>query len=159
MLQSAPKDLKPNPRNRASKVPYNYTVPRVPNFRPFCSTISPFLDIPHFRFDIDSYVKISKCHKIFHFLAGHQNIHSFIFPSDCHIYHKVWARLDENCRSSVLKFPAPYGSVLTKISKCHKIFKFWQITKNSYSLNSLMTNILTIKFGWNWVKTGGPVAF
>ncbi len=30
---------------------------------------------------------------------------------------------------AVLKVPAPYGPVLTKISKCHKIFKFWQIAK------------------------------
>ena len=63
---------------------------------------------------------------------------------------KVWPRLDENCRrSSVLKFPAPYGSVLTKNAKCHKIFKFWQIAKSTYSLNSLVINILTIKFGCN----------
>ncbi len=35
----------------------------------------------------------------------------------------------KNYRSSVLKFPDPYGSVLTKISKYHKIFNFWQITQ------------------------------
>ena len=50
ILQSAPNDPKPNSRNQASKVPYMGTVvPRVINFRPFCSTISPFQDIPHFR--------------------------------------------------------------------------------------------------------------
>ncbi len=38
-------------------------------------------------------------------------------------------------------------SVLTKISKWHEILKFWQITKNSYSLNSLVTNMLIIKSG------------
>ncbi len=42
-------------------------VPWVPNFHPFRSTISRFSDIPHFRFPIDSYVKISNCHKIFKF--------------------------------------------------------------------------------------------
>ena len=76
----------------------------------------------------------------------------FIFPYDCHIYHKVWPRLDKNGRSSILKFPAPYGSVLTKISKCHKIFKFQQIAKKGYSLNSLVTNILKIwlELNENW---------
>ena len=38
-------------------------------------------------------------------------------------------------------FQAPYGSVLTKNSKCHKVFKFWHIAKNTYSLNFLVTNI------------------
>ena len=71
-----------------------------------------------------------------------------------------WPWSDENCtRSRVLKFPAPYGSVLTKMSKWHKIFKFWQITKNSYSLNSLMTNMLTMNLDWNWMKTRGAEAF
>ncbi len=36
----------------------------------------------------------------------------------------------------VLKFPAPYGPVLTKISKCHKMFNFEQITKTSVTLSS-----------------------
>ena len=49
--------------------------------------------------------------------------------------------------------------MLTNISKCHDIFKFWQFTKNSYSLNSLMTNILTIRFRWNGMKTVGAVGF
>ncbi len=58
----------------------------------------------------------------FNFVADCHNIHNFIFSYDCRIYHIVWPRSDENCRrSSVLKFSAPYVSVLTKISKCHQI--------------------------------------
>ena len=46
----------------------------------------------------------------------------FVFPYDCRIYHKVWPGSNENCtRSSVLKFPAPYGSVLTKMWKCESL--------------------------------------
>ena len=75
-------------------------------------------------------VKISKCHKIFNFLADRQNIHNLIFPYDCHIYLKVWPRSDNNYRrSSLFKFPVPNGYMLTKISKCHKIFKSREVTK------------------------------
>ena len=67
--------------------------------------------------------------------------------------------MDENGRkSSVLKFPAPYGCVLTKISKWHNIFKFWEIVKNGYSLNSLVTNIIAVKFVCNWMNIVGAVA-
>ncbi len=80
-------------------------------------------------------------------MADRQNIYNFTFPYDCLSYTQVWLRSDQNCwRSSVLKFSAPYGPVLTKISKQHKSFKFWQIAKTSNSLYSLMTTILTIQF-------------
>ncbi len=56
-LQRVPNDPKPNSRNRASKAPgikssfHMCTIgSKVPNFRPFCSFISRFQDIPHFRF-------------------------------------------------------------------------------------------------------------
>ncbi len=47
-------------------------------------------------------------------------------PYDCLIYQKVWLRSDDNwgSRSSILKFPAPYGPVSTKISKSHKIYNY-----------------------------------
>ncbi len=131
----------------------------IPSFRPFRSTISRFQDITHFRiFPIDSQVKISKCHKILSFLSDRQNVHKCVFPYDCLIYHKVlWS--DKICRrSSVLKFSAPYGHMLTKISMCHKSFKFLHI-KKSISLYSLMTNLLRIKFDWNWMKTVGAAPF
>ena len=35
----------------------------------------------------------------------------------------------------------------------------WQITKKSHSLYSFMTNILTIKFGWNQMKIGISLSF
>ncbi len=106
ILQSVPNDPKPHP------------------------TISRFRDIPHFRFPIDSYAKISKCHKIFNFLADRQNIHNLIFPYDCRTYHKVWQWSDKNYRrSSIFKFPAPYCSVLTKISSAITFFNFGRSPK------------------------------
>ncbi len=52
----------------------------------------------------------------------------------------------------MLKFPAPYFPVLTKISKCHI---FLQI-----ALYSRMTSyIFIIKFDINRAKTVGEVAF
>ncbi len=53
-------------------------VPRVPNFRPFHSTVKHLRDIPHFRFAIDPNVKNSKFHKMFiYFLADRQNSHLY----------------------------------------------------------------------------------
>ncbi len=72
---------------------------------------------------------------------------------------KFGLRSDENCRrSSDLKFPPPYGPLLTKISKCHKIFDFWQIAKKVIAY-SPMTNICIITFGLNRTETVGKVAF
>ncbi len=65
---------------------------------------------------------------------------------------------DENCRSSDLKFPPTYGPLLTKISKCHKIFDFWQFAKKVIAY-SPMTNICIITFGLNRTETVGKVAF
>ena len=97
-------------------------VPRVPNFSPFHSTASCFQNIAHFR--IYPLTPMLKFQSITNFLIlpDRQNIYNFTFPCDCFIYHKVWLRLDKNCMSSVLKFSATYGPVLTKISKCHKVF-------------------------------------
>ena len=117
-----------------------------------CSTLSPKFssaslydrDIPHLTFPIDSHVKISKCHKIFNYWQIAKISINYI-PYDCLIYHKVWLRLDKNYRSSsVLKFPAPYGSASPKISKCPKMFNFWQIAKISIALHSPMTTLFVI---------------
>ena len=43
------------------------------------------------------------------------------FPYGTQCPHKDWRRSDEKCRSnSFLKFLAPYGPVITKLSKFHK---------------------------------------
>ncbi len=46
-----------------------------------------------------------------------------------------------------------------KISKCHKIFKFWQIAKTFIILHPLMTALFIIKFGSGRIKSVGGVAF
>ena len=38
-------------------------------------------------------------------------------------------------------------------------FKIWQIAKKSNSLYSPLIAMLSIKFGWNWMKTVGTIAF
>ncbi len=46
----------------------------------------------------------------------------------------------ENCRKNItLKFPAAFGSVLRKMSKCHNFCNFWQIAKsdNLYDYGTL----------------------
>ena len=65
-----------------------------------------------------------------------------------------------NCRrSSVVKFPAPYGPVLTKnVTKCHKIFNFWQIAKTFITFYSSITTLYIIKFGSDRMKIVGAVA-
>ena len=106
-----------------------------------CSTPSPifssvllydylFSRYSTFRFPIDSYLKILKCHKIFNTWPIGKKSNSLYSTMVTQCPHKVWLTSDENSRRrSVLKFPAPYGPVLTKISKSHRIFKFWQIAK------------------------------
>ena len=97
-----------------------------------------------------------RCHNIFIFWQMaityyplSLTLHSFMTDL---FYHKDWPRLDKNCRrSSVLKFPAPCGHVLTNISKCHKI---------SITLHSPITTLVVIKFGSDRLKIGGVlVAF
>ncbi len=57
-----------------------------------------------------------------------------VFPHGVKCTHKV---LFESCgRSTVFKFPAAYGPVLTKFSKYDKIFKFWQIAGKNNRLYS-----------------------
>ncbi len=73
---------------------------------------------------------------------------------------KFGTRLDQNCRrSTVLKFPAPYASVLTKLSKCHKICNFWQIDKTFITFYSPTATLFIVKFGSNRRKIVGEVAF
>ena len=59
--------------------------------------------------------------------------------------------------SSVLKFPFSYSSVLTTISKWHKIFKFLADCQKSNGLYPLPTNIRTIKTCLKLNKTVGAV--
>ncbi len=73
-------------------------------------------------------------------------------------YAKI-SKCHENWGRSVLKFLAPYGPVLTKISKCHKFVNFWLIAKNSNSLPEPLFKILCMKFGWNVKKTVEGVVF
>ncbi len=57
---------------------------------------------------------------------------------------------------SILKFQ-PHVVVLTKILKCHKIFKFWQIAKTFITFDSPMTTIFIIKFDSDQIKIVGVV--
>ena len=105
-----------------------------------CSTLSPILsarlalwsavfEIFHILvFPIDSHVKISKWHKFFKLIRlPRQVIAVFHYGSQCP--HKVWVTSHENCRrSSVLKFPAPHSSMLTKFQSA-VTFYFWQIAQ------------------------------
>ena len=158
ILQSAPNDPKPNSRNRASKVPYIImctVLPGVPNFRPFGFMISRFGDSPHFP--LTPILKFQCATTFLIFWADHQNNHNFIFPYDCRIYHKVWLRSDE-------KFPDPYGSVLAKMSKCYtstlKHLTFLNVGRSPKTVIAWIPSWpLAIKFGWNWLKTVGTVAF
>ncbi len=65
-----------------------------------------------------------------------KNSSSLYSPMVANVLIKFVRHLDENCRSSALKFPVPYGPVLTKISKCHKIFSFGQIAEKGNNLYS-----------------------
>ncbi len=58
---------------------------------------------------------------------------------------QVWMKSNENCRGSALKFAAPYGPVLRKMSKSNKIFDNWQIAKKSIRLYSPMVISVLVK--------------
>ena len=125
-----------------------------PNFHPFLSTTRRVQDTAHVRiFSLTPMLNVQSATFFFIFLAKRQSIYNFTFSYDCHIYDTVSLWLDKNRSrsSSVLKFPAPYGHVLTNISTCHNIFNVWQIARNNHSLYSLMTNVLKInlvEIGW-----------
>ncbi len=56
-------------------------------------------------------------------------------------------------RSATFKIFAVALDSDVKVSKCHKIFKTWPITKKSNSLYSpTVSNVLT-KLDWHWMKT------
>ena len=57
-----------------------------------------------------------------------------------------------------MKFLAPYGPALTKISKYFFIF-FWKITKIFITFYSLMTTLFIKMFGSDRIKIVGGVAF
>ncbi len=58
-----------------------------------------------------------------------------------------------------VKFPAPYGPVLTKKSKCHKIFNVWQIAKSFAAFYSCVTTLFIIKFGSSRIEIIRGIAF
>ena len=63
-----------------------------------------------------------------------------------------WHRMKTLRGVVVLKFPAPYGPVLTKISKCHRFFNFWHITKKVIAYNSPWLWYFAwslVEIGWN----------
>ena len=143
-------------------LPHLHNRPRVQNFCPFWTTINRFRDIPHFRFshwlsDVRRrpYVKISKCYKIFKPWPTAKKSDSLYFTMVVQCPH-TWFGWHQ--MKTVGGIAAPYGPVLRKMSKCHKIFIFfWQIAKISMTLYSPMTAVFVIKFGPNRMKTVGVV--
>ncbi len=121
----------------------------VPNFRLFRSMISRFWDIPHFTFPIDSYLKISKCHKIFKTWPIAKKRDSLYSTMVANVLKRFGWHQMKNVGEAFRNFWAPYGPVLRKISKCHRIFIFWQIAKKSNSLYQPQIMILCMKFGLN----------
>ena len=115
----------------------------VPIFRPFRSMISRFRDIPQFRFfPLTPLLKFQSAKYFFkNVRLLRKEIAVFHHGSQC--AHKVWPTSDKTCRSSILKFPGAYGPLLTKISKCHEIFNFWQIAKKVIAYISPSLSYLT----------------
>ncbi len=139
--------------------------PQVPNFPPFCSTISRFRDISHFRiFPLTPMLKFHSATKFVKlgWLAREviAYLHSIMVANVLIAFD--WHRM-KTVGVAFWNFQPPYGSVLTKISKCHNIFNFWLIAKKSNSLYSLITIIFVIKFEivgevafWNFGSYGVP---
>ena len=71
-----------------------------------------------------------------------------LYPLGSQYTQKVWLTLDENYRSSLLKCPAPYEPVLTKIPNCDKLFNIRRSAKHSNRMYSPLIIMLLIKFGW-----------
>ncbi len=149
ILLSASNDPKLNSKWPDTKGPYICSSLRTANTK-FSSIL---LRKYCYNFPIDSYVKFQSAKTLF--LAARRKMYNFIFPYVCIIYHKLWLRSYKNCRSSVLKSQIPLGPVLTKLSKCHKICNFWQITKTT--LYSPMTTLFIMKFGSDRIKTRSSV--
>ncbi len=120
---------------------------------PIFSSVS-FYDQPFSRnctfydFPIDSHVKISKYHKIFKNLDDCREKYLLVFLHCSQCRHRFWLRSDEHRWSSVLKFPAPYVPMLTKISKWHQFFYFWHIAKEVITCSAPPPNYHTSHKIW-----------
>ena len=102
-----------------------------------------------YDFPTEFYLKISKCYIFFKtWLVAKETV----FHHGGQWAHEDWLALGETrWWRSVFKFPVPYSPVLTKKSKCHKVFNFWQMTKSN-SLYRPITNIFIIRLGWIGLK-------
>ncbi len=101
-------------------------VPRVPNFRPFRSTISHFQDLTYFRiFPLTPMLKFHFYFFLFFWQIAKTFTPQLFISYNYLIYHKVWSKSDENGkRSSVLTFLLECGLMLTKTKK---IVKSWKV--------------------------------
>ncbi len=123
---------------------------RGPNFHQFRSTICRFQDMHILGFSHWLNVKISKCYKRFNF--------SQIAKTFVTLYSLMAALVIIKLGSDRITIVGgvafwnlqphmPYGPVLTKNSKCHKVFNFWQIAKSFITLYSPMTILFIITLG------------
>ncbi len=107
--------------------------PRVPNFHPFCSTISRFPYTAHFKmFPFNHMLKFqstTKCLKLSRLPRDVKYPYSTTIVNRLIKFGCDWMKT----RSSFFETYSPMITVLTEISKCHKILKFWQIAVNSNS--------------------------
>ena len=95
---------------------------RVPNIYMFRSTFSRFQIFHILWFSIDSDVKMSKCHKLFKTWLIAKKSNRMYSPMVANVLITFGRhQMKTLMRSGVLKFPAPYVPVLTKILKCHKL--------------------------------------
>ncbi len=102
-------------------------------------------------FPIGFHVKISKCCKICNFCRLLKRLYSLVTALFIIRFGSYRIKTVEGV-ISCLKFPAIYGPVLTKISKCHKIFNFLEITKTFITFHFSITTLFIIKFGSDWMK-------
>ncbi len=73
-------------------------------------------------------------------------MYQFMFPHWQDTCHQVWLKSNDNCRrvkAKVLKFPAPYGPVIRKISQSNKKFNSWQTPRKvTTCIVPMVTNVL-----------------
>ena len=116
ILLSGPND--PKPKNRASKVPYTCALwyPKSKIFVRFPLQLAVFEIFHILGFPLTPMLKFQSAINFIKLGRLPRRVIACIPLLNC------W-------RSSVLKFPAPYAPVLTKIFKCHHLGNFWQIAK------------------------------
>ena len=126
-LQSAPNDPKLNSKNRTLKVLYicalQYSEPKI--FARFALRAGVFKILHIFWiFPLTPMLKFQSATFFFNFWQIAKTFITLYSLMNALFIINFGSHWHKNCRSSVLKFPAPYGPALTKISKCNKIFKF-----------------------------------